>query len=151
MSKPTCAIHIIDANLGRLLGPYLPEPVVEAARASLRRPEVARRLRGAWVLSVGDDLHLHLTTAAADFTDGPAGASAPQAARAAAAAGPVAGRELGLRGPLVKPDPRQMGEAELATALDLRQLDYPFSERGAEPIFVAKALNGSWGFFNRAL
>src|SRR5262249_38497793 len=27
----------------------------------------------------------------------------------------------------------------------------PFTERGAEPIFVAKALNGSWGFFNRCL
>src|SRR5262249_18823807 len=87
----------------------------------------------------------------ADFTDGPAGAFAAQAAREAAVAALVRGRELGLRGPLVKPDPRQMGEAELATALDLRQLDYPFSQRGAEPIFVAKALNGSWGFFNRAL
>jgi fructose 1,6-bisphosphatase len=37
------------------------------------------------------------------------------------------------------------------TALDLRRLDYPYTERGAEPIFVAKALNASWGFFNRAL
>jgi fructose 1,6-bisphosphate aldolase/phosphatase len=36
-------------------------------------------------------------------------------------------------------------------ALDLRVLTYPFTERGAEPVFVAKALNGSWGFFNRAL
>jgi fructose 1,6-bisphosphatase len=61
------------------------------------------------------------------------------------------GRELGLRGPLDKPDPRQLGDAVLVATLDLRQLDYPFSERGAEPIVVAKALNGSWGFFNRAL
>jgi hypothetical protein len=28
--------------------------------------------------------------------------------------------------------------------LELRYLDFPFTERGAEPIFVAKALNGSW-------
>src|SRR5262249_47751091 len=41
--------------------------------------------------------------------------------------------------------------ARLEAALDLRRLHYPFTERGAEPVFVAKALNGSWGFFNRAL
>jgi fructose 1,6-bisphosphate aldolase/phosphatase len=152
MSTPSCTIHIISANLGRLLGPALPEPVVEAARASLRRPEVARRLRGAWVMAFGDDLHLHLTTFAGDF---PAGES-PQgptlrAAREAAVEALARGRQLGLRGPLGGSDPRQLGPAELDAALDLRVLTYPFSERGAEPIFVAKALNGSWGFFNRAL
>src|SRR5262249_3156112 len=73
------------------------------------------------------------------------------AAREAALAALARGRELGLRGPLDKPDFRQLGDAELSAALDLRQLDFPFTERGAEPIFVAKALNGSWGFFNRAL
>jgi fructose 1,6-bisphosphate aldolase/phosphatase len=151
MSKASSEIHILSANLGRLLGPYLPEPVVDAARASLRRPDVARRLRGAWVMSLGDDLHLHLTTAATDFRDGNPAAFAARAAREAAVAALLRGREMGLRGPLDKPDPRQLGDAELAAALDLRQLDFPFSERGAEPIFVAKALNGSWGFFNRAL
>jgi fructose 1,6-bisphosphate aldolase/phosphatase len=72
-------------------------------------------------------------------------------AKEAAVAALTRGRELGLRGPLDKPDSRQLGETELSAALDPRQLDYPFTERGAEPIFVAKALNGSWGFFNRAL
>src|SRR5581483_2392254 len=54
-------------------------------------------------------------------------------------------------GPQPVPDPRQLGPAELEAALELRVLTYPFTERGAEPIFVAKALNASWGFFNRAL
>jgi fructose 1,6-bisphosphate aldolase/phosphatase len=145
-------IHVMSANLGRLLGPHLPEAVVEAARSSLRRPEVAKRLRGAWVMVFGDDLHLHLTTFVNDLSPGIAPrAFALQAAKDAATAALARGRELGLRGPLDKPDPRQLSPTELEAALDLRQLDYPFTERGAEPVFVAKALNGSWGFFNRAL
>jgi fructose 1,6-bisphosphate aldolase/phosphatase len=151
VSTPSCAIHVFSANLGRLLGPYLPEQVVEAARASLRRPEPARRLRGAWVMAFGDDLHLHLTTSAADHKDAPAAAYVAKAAKEAAVAALVRGHELGLRGPLANGDPRHLGNAELEAALDLRRLEYPFTERGAEPIFVAKALNGSWGFFNRAL
>jgi fructose 1,6-bisphosphate aldolase/phosphatase len=152
VSAPTCTIHLIGCNLGRLLGPCLPEAVVEAARAALRKPETARRLRGAWIMAFGDDLHLHLTTFAGDFSGGEAPhAFAARAAREATLAALARGRELGLRGPLAKADPRQMGEAELDAALAVRQLDYPFTERGAEPVVVAKALNGSWGFFNRAL
>ncbi len=152
MSAPSCTVHVVSANLGRLLGPHLPEAVVEAARVSLRRPEVAKRLRGAWVMAFGDDLHMHLTTHGPDFPSGEAPQGfAARAAKEAAVAALAKGRELGLRGPLDKPDPRQLSPTELEAALDLRQLDYPFTERGAEPVFVAKALNGSWGFFNRAL
>jgi hypothetical protein len=138
MSAPTCTIHIFSANLGQLLGPFLPGPVVEAARAALRRSDFARRLRASWVMVFGDDLHLHLTTAAADFLAGESAAQfAAQAAREAAAAALAQGREIGLRGRLDKPDARQLGPTELHAALDLRQLDYPFTERGAEPIVVA--------------
>ena len=152
MAESTCTIHIISANLGRILGPYLPEAVVEAARASLARPEVARYLRGAWVMAFGDDLHFHLSIFANDLPASKSSANfALQAAKEAACAALARGRDLGLRGPLTKPDPRQLGVTELETVLDLRQLDYPYTERGAEPIFVVKALNGSWGFFNRAL
>src|SRR5262249_24458233 len=152
MPAPSSPIPTLSANLGRLLGPYLPDPVVEAARTSLRRPEPARRLRGCWAMAFGDDLHFHLTTFAPALPPGvTAQAFAREGARGPAAPARGKGRELGLRGPLDKPDPRQLGPTEMEAALDLRQLDYPFTERGAEPVFVAKALNGSWGFFNRAL
>jgi fructose 1,6-bisphosphate aldolase/phosphatase len=152
MAESSCTVQIISANLGRVLGPYLPEPVVEAARASLKRPEVDRCLRGAWVMAFGDDLHFHLTTFNEDLPTGTnARTVAIQAAKEAACAALARGRELGLRGQNMKTDPRQLGVTELESALDLRHLEYPFTERGAEPIFVAKALNGSWGFFNRAL
>src|SRR5262245_37210385 len=152
MQKSPCAIHIVSINLGRLLGPYIPEPVVEAARASLHRATSARRLRGAWVTAFGDDLHLHLTTFAGDFPAGePPGRFVSDVAVEAGVAALVKGRDVGLRGPVQVPDPRHLGRIELETAFEYRQLDYPYTERGAEPIFVAKALNGSWGFFNRAL
>jgi fructose 1,6-bisphosphate aldolase/phosphatase len=152
MRPAQCTIHIISANVGRFLGPDVPEAVVEAARACLRRDEAGKRLRGIWVKAFGDDLHFHLVT----FNgDGPGGAEpgpvAARLAREAAVAALVRGRELGLGGGLDRADPRQLGPVELTAALQLRQLDYPFTERGAEPIFVARALNGSWGFFNRAL
>jgi hypothetical protein len=41
MKREQSTIHILSANLGRLLGPYLPEPVVQPARDSLRGPEPA--------------------------------------------------------------------------------------------------------------
>jgi fructose 1,6-bisphosphate aldolase/phosphatase len=143
MSKDQSTIHIISANLGRSLGPVLPEQVVEAARAYLNEQGRGRRLRGAWATVFGDDLHLHLTTYNGDFAAGedPRALAAAWGKEAALAA-LARGRELGLG----------TGAAPAsAAALDLRQLDFPFTERPAEPIFVAKALNGSWGFFNRAL
>src|SRR5205823_5429225 len=72
-------------------------------------------------------------------------------ARGAALAALAQGFKLGLGPASPGPTPLELKGAEQDTALDLRRLDYPYTERGAEPILVAKALNGSWGFFNRAL
>lgn len=152
MKSDRCHIHLISANLGRLLGPHLPGPVVQAAREHLQQPEVARRLRGAWVIAFGDDLHLHLTTCDGEFAPGEdPGAVAAAAARKAALAALTRGLDLGLRGPEPADQFTGLAGPYQDKALDLRRLDYPFTERGAEPIFVAKALNASWGFFNRAL
>jgi fructose 1,6-bisphosphate aldolase/phosphatase len=152
MAPTQCTIHLVSANLGRQLGPHIPETVVKAARSTLGRGVPAKRLRGAWVMAFGDDLHFHLVTCNQDFS----GSEDPRAfaakvAREAALAALGYGREMGLCGAQSRVDPRQLSGVELEAALDLRQLDYPFTERGAEPIVVAKALNGSWGFFNRAL
>ena len=70
MNKEQSNIHIFSANLGRWLGPALPETVAEAARAYLRDHDPDRRLRGAWLMVFGDDLHLHLTTFNGDFPAG---------------------------------------------------------------------------------
>lgn len=152
MKPEQSTIHLVNANLGRTLGPQLPDELIEAARSFLRREDSARRLRGFWVIAFGDDLHLHLTTFDGDFT---AAGETPEAyvarlARGAAMAALAQGLALGLGAPPAQA-PLHLSAAEQDKALDLRSLEYPFTERGAEPIFVAKALNGSWGFFNRAL
>ena len=99
----------------------------------------------------GDDLHLHLTTFNGDFPAGEnPGTYAYGLAKGAALAALARGIELGL-GPPSRENPLRLTGSKQEAALDFRCLDYPYTERGAEPIFVAKALNGSWGFFNRAL
>ncbi len=150
MNANQSTIHIVSANLGRWLGPELPPPVLEAARTYLREKDTSRRLRGAWVQGFGEDLHLHLTTYNGDFTDGRSPADyAVEMARGAARAALAHGLEMGLGSGTA--NPLKLTGADLDKALDLRRLDYPFTERGAEPIFVAKAVNAAWGFFNRAL
>jgi fructose 1,6-bisphosphate aldolase/phosphatase len=151
MRPEQSAIHIVSANLARWLGPELPEPVVEAARAYLRGKDVSKRLRGWWVIAFGDDLHLHLTTYGGDFRNHDPAAYALKAAKGAALAALAKGFEMGLGAPGKGQGPLGLAGPEQEEALGLRRLDYPYTERGAEPIFVAKALNGSWGFFNRAL
>ncbi len=152
MKPEQSLITVVSANLGRWLGPQLPEAVAEAARAYLRGHDPARRLRGAWVMLFGDDLHLHLTTLRGDFPPGedPA-AFAAEVARGAALAALARGFGMGLEADAAADKPLELTGAAQEAALDLRRLDFPFTERGAEPIFVAKALNAGWGFFNRAL
>jgi fructose 1,6-bisphosphate aldolase/phosphatase len=99
----------------------------------------------------GDDLHIHLTTFNGDFSPGEdVAAFAVNLAKEAAMAALARGIEMGMGSP-PRTNPLKLASAQQETALDFRYLDFPFTERGAEPIFVAKALNGSWGFFNRAL
>ena len=152
MQPDQSTIHIVSANLGRWLGSELPKAAVDAARATLTTHVSSGRLRGAWVMAFGEDLHLHVTTFNGDFlAGGDASEFAAEATLAAALAALSKGFEMGLGSATTVGAKAGASPAPTAEALDLRRLDYPFTERGAEPIFVAKALNASWGFFNRAL
>jgi fructose 1,6-bisphosphate aldolase/phosphatase len=145
-------IHIVSANLARWLGPEIPREVLQAARDYLHTKDSTRRVRSVWVNAFGEDLHLHLTTFNGDFDAGQDPAVyAFDLARGAALAALGKGIEMGLASDGRGTSPLKLtGEAQ-DQALELRRLDYPFTERGAEPIFIAKALNASWGFFNRAM
>jgi fructose 1,6-bisphosphate aldolase/phosphatase len=152
MNPTQSSIHLINVNLGRWLGEEIPGAVVDAARNYFGATEDAKRLRGTWVRDFGEDLHFHLTTYNGDFKDGqnPA-ALANELARGAILAALTKGMDMGLGAAGSSGSPLRLNGAAQAKALDIHQLDYPFTERGAEPVFVAKALNGSWGFFNRAM
>ena len=123
-------IHILNANLGRWLGPQLPPPVVEAACEFLAQSQAARKLRGLWIRAFGDDLHLHLTTFNGDFApDEDPNEFAAQLARAATLAALAKGFEMGLGLAANSANPLHLSGAAQGAALDLRRLDYPFTER----------------------
>jgi fructose 1,6-bisphosphate aldolase/phosphatase len=152
MNPEQSQIHIFSIDLGRFLGPDLPEDLLDAGRRHLRTAEAAQRLRGSWLRAFGDDLHLHLTTFNGDFgADEDSAAFATEVARSVTLTVLARALESGLEGAADAPVPRGLSGAQLDAAVDLRAIHYPYTERGAEPIFVAKALNASWGFFNRAL
>jgi fructose 1,6-bisphosphate aldolase/phosphatase len=151
MNSKQSAVHLFSANLSRWLG-IIPDSVVDAARSYLHGQKTAQRLRGSWVRAFGEDLHFHLTTCQEDFSAGQdAAALAQELALAAAMEALAAGQAQGLGAGLSLKNPLSLAGAAQAKALEWRSLTFPFTERGAEPLFIAKALNGSWGFFNRAL
>ena len=148
-------IDIISLDLGSFLGGELPTQIIEVARQALEGKIRERQLRGRLVYGFGPDLHIHVSTYNGDFS---AGDSRPQdplsvAAQAALAAGLEALQEAQQMG-LASPQAERISSLpphQQAAALNLRRLNFSYTERGAEPIFVAKAINASWGFFNRAL
>ena len=97
MQPDQSSIHIVSANLGRWLGSELPKAAVDAARATLTTHVSSGRLRGAWVMAFGEDLHLHVTTFNGDFlAGGDASEFAAEATLAAALAALSKGFEMGL-------------------------------------------------------
>ncbi|RMF85509.1 MAG: fructose 1,6-bisphosphatase, partial [Nitrospinota bacterium] len=149
-------VMIVSADLGSCFGHELLPDVLEPPREFLQGKVAAGVLRGAWVNVFGGDLHLHLTTYNGDFVEGETYRENPSevAARLALEAVLLAvkkGMEIGLYQPAEGANVLDMAPEEQVQVLKLRYLDFPFTERGAEPIYVAKALNASWGFFNRAL
>jgi fructose 1,6-bisphosphate aldolase/phosphatase len=147
MGLPASALHIVTFDLGRWVGTTLPDEILDAAREHLQR--AGRRLRGAFVTAFGGDLHVHLATCEADFR---AGESAAEYARTVAGEAALAALDRATRRHLASSHVVIGGdEAARDGILELHHVRFPYTERGAEPIFVAKALNASWGFFNRAL
>src|SRR5262249_54010860 len=121
--------HIASANLARWLGPEIPERVVEAAREDLRAKDIGKRLPAAWVMAFGDDLHMHLTTFGGDFRGEDPAAYAVRVAKGAALAALAQGFEMGLGAPAKDRSPLALAGRAQEEALDLRRLDFPFTER----------------------
>ena len=148
-------IHIISLDLGSLLNLELPSELMARARQWLEQRIQEGQLRGALVYGFAQDLHIHISTGNADFAkdDSPDEDPFTVASQTALQAGLEAlqeAQEMGLGSPDIEKI-FNLDAQQQATALALRRLDFPYTERGAEPIFVAKAINGSWGFFNRAV
>ncbi len=146
-------IYIISLDLGSLLSLDLPPEIIGFAGQSLDKKVSQGEFRGALAYGFAGDLHIHISTNNSDFAGPDSSDPAVAALQAALEAGLESLRkaqEMGLDS--AETDKIfSLGPQQQLAALGLRYLDYPYTERGAEPIYVAKAINASWGFFNRAV
>lgn len=143
-------IDIISLDLGSFLAGELPFQIIDVAREVLDRKIEEGQLRGAFVQGFGRDLHMHLSTYNGDLQQADSLSVSSQAALAAGLKALEEAQAMGL-GSAEAEKISSLPPHTQATALNLRSLNFPYTERGAEPIFVAKAINASWGFFNRGL
>ena len=143
-------IDIISLDLGSFLAGELPSQIIDVAREVLDRKIEEGQLRGAFVQGFGQDLHMHLSTYSGDLQQADSLTVSSQAALAAGLKALEEAQAMGL-GSSEAEKLSSLPPHTQATALNLRSLNFPYTERGAEPIFVAKAINASWGFFNRGL
>ena len=143
-------IDIISLDLGSFLAGELPSQIIDVAREVLDRKIEEGQLRGAFVQGFGQDLHMHLSTYSGDLQQADSLTVSSQAALAAGLKALEEAHAMGL-GSAEAEKLSSLPPHTQATALNLRSLNFPYTERGAEPIFVAKAINASWGFFNRGL
>ena len=141
-------IDIISLELGSFVAGELPSQIIDVAREVLDQKIEKGQLRGAFVQGFGRDLHMHLSTYNGDLQQADSLTVSGQAALAAALKALEEAQAMGL-GSAEAEKISTLSPHKQATALNLRSLNFPYTERGAEPIFVAKAINASWGFFNR--
>jgi hypothetical protein len=125
----------------------IPEEAVAGARAVLEEEKQGQRIRDYMLHALGPDLLFQVTTLGRGLHDR---ASHELVYRAVLAAMERA-RRVGLYAPSGGEDFFKLDARERIVALGLRPLDFPFTERGAEPLFIAKITNGAPGAFNRML
>ena len=143
-------VTIVSVDLGRWTATEIPAALVQAVRAEVDASGLQAGLRGSWVRGFGGDLHIHLSSLNGDFAD----EDAVDVSARIGLQGGLKGLEHALAAGLAGPEAAEVfslaPEAQ-REALGVRLLNFPYTERGAEPVFVAKALDGAWGFFNRSL
>lgn len=141
---------VLSANVLRWLGGLstIPDTVLEAGRAVLAQAQHDGVLRDYRLYAFGSDLVMQMMTLGQGLHNPKVYALASEVITAAltrAAAAhmyhPIAGE-----GDFFHCTPRQR-----MAAVRLRPLELPFTERGAEPLLIAKVVNGAVGAFNRML
>jgi fructose 1,6-bisphosphate aldolase/phosphatase len=125
----------------------IPDEVIAAAQAALRKAQESGLVRDFRAVAFGNDLHLQLNT----LGQGVQNAKVHRAAYDAAVAALARAAEAGLYRPLDGRDLLTLPARDRLAALSVRPVELPFTERGAEPIIIAKLMNGAVGAFNRML
>jgi len=125
----------------------IPDDVAETAGAILARAEHDGNIRGWRVYAFADDFHIQVNT----FGLGLHHAATHRLAFQASLEGLRRAAQRGYFGPEKGRDFFRLSPEAQLKALQVRPLEFPFTERKSEPILIAKLINGGVGGFNRML
>ncbi|MBI3303721.1 MAG: fructose 1,6-bisphosphatase, partial [Deltaproteobacteria bacterium] len=114
---------------------------------ALRKAQQNGDIRDWRAYAFGGDLHLQINT----LGQGLHNPQVHKVAYEAATAALTLASDSGLYRPVEGKDFFRLSPSARIEALRLRPLEFPFTERGSEPIVVAKLMNGAVGAFNRML
>jgi fructose 1,6-bisphosphatase len=142
-------LTVVSANLLGWLGGVssIPEDVLDAGRTVLHQARERGDVRDYRLFAFGSDLHMQMNT----LGKGLHAPTVPQLACEVASAALQRAAELHLYRPMNGQDFFRLTPSQRVAALRLRPLEFPFTERGAEPLVIAKLLHGAVGGFNRML
>src|SRR5437867_4133928 len=140
---------VMSANVLRWLGGLstIPNELLEAGRAVLCRAQQDGAIRDYRLYALGSDLVMHMMTLGQGLHNPTVCALASEVVTIAL----TRAAEAHVYHPLDEGDFFHLTPRQRIAALRLRPLDFPFTERGAEPIIIAKVINGAVGAFNRML
>ncbi len=142
-------ITIFSAGFMRWLGGLsrIPQQIIDVVSSSISQARAEGHIRDFLVFAFGRDLHLQVNT----LGKGVQQAAVHKVAWKALLAGLSKALEMGVYRSTPEEDFFQMSPAAQLAALNLRSMAFPFTERGSEPIYIVKLINGAKGAFNRAL
>ncbi len=142
-------ITVVSANLIRWVGDIgaIPREVTDAGKEVLKQARKNGDVRDFRLFAFGRDVHIQLNT----LGGGSHEPAVHRLALNAVSACLSRAAEIGCYRPLGQDDFFRLGKAERVSSLRIRPVEFPFTERGSEPIYIAKLINGSVGGFNRML
>src|SRR5262249_19424007 len=134
---------VLSANVLRWLGGLstIPDELLEAGRAVLGRAQQDGAIRDYRLYALGSDFIMQLMTLGQGLHSPKIGALASEVVTAALTRATAAH----VYHPLDEGDFFHLTPRQRLAALRLRPLEFPFTERGAEPIIIAKVMNGAVG------
>lgn len=131
-------LTVVSINLLRWLGGLssIPEELVSTVRTSLDKAKQEAVIRDFRVYACASDLLVHVTSLGQGLWSPPIYQAVYQSVNNALSFA----SEAGMYRPITGQDFFAMPPAERIAALKMRPVELPFTERGAEPILVAKII-----------
>ncbi len=127
------------------MGPLsiLPQEIIEAATSFLSRARYEGQIRDFLIYPLGRDLHLQVNTLGKGLHQKSVHKIIWEALHTAM----LKAADVGFYRALGGEDYFAMSWPDRLKALHLRTVEFPFTERGSEPIYIAKLINGAVGSF----